>query len=121
MTPPLKLEELTSSALNLKTEENKILILNAGTKIGENLEKFSLNYDKIDQHKIAIMDCLNQLKKFQSQGLHVDSAITPLTTQLTELIDLQTNHISKLQKYCDDFNDYLTDFDRQTSELVLKK
>ena len=118
MKLPVKLEELTSSALNLKTEENKVLILNSGNKIGENLEKFSKTYDKIDEHKIAIMDCLNQLKKFQCQGLHVDSAITPLTTQLTELIDLQTKHISKLQKYSDDFNDYLSDFDKQTSQLV---
>ena len=67
-----------------------------------------------------VMNCLNQLQVFKSQGLEVTSAIPPLTEQLAELVNLQIKHVESLRNMAESLKKYVNDFNSEACAHMKK-
>ena len=89
-------------------------------ELRKSLNKFVETYQSIEKNKTKVNECLSQLKTFESQGLDVSSAISPLTRQLTQLSELQGKHCVALEARRDALASYVQEFEDDVSAVVKK-
>ena len=116
-----KEEVMRASTVNAETEDNLVIIGELCSKVGGFTDRFVEIYKGIDAQKLKVISCLNQLKTFQEQGLDVSSAISPLTAQLSQLVQIQTKHVSCLERQCAALGACVSEFEEESKEAEKKR